>query len=547
MTSAQSAEMTPSLAVGDARAVAPFSGGLSIRQRAAVGAAVACVFAAVLQARLTSFALADLQGAFGVGPDEAAWLNTVFAVAEVMAIPPAVWLAGVLSLRRTFVPAAVAFAAVSLLAVRVRDFEMLLVLRALQGLSGGALIPMAMPTFRRKLPNMNRLYAFALYGIVASVPISLAPLIEAWIVENGSFRLVFVPPAVIAGVAALVGVWGFPRQPVNWSELRHPDPLGLALPSIGLGAVLLGIEQANRLDWFASRWVIGMVTAGLLVLVAFIRHELAHPTPAFRLDVFTNRNFTVAIVTMALFRISLMMVAWAIPDFLVRIQSLRPIDFASVFLSMAVPQLVLPFVAVHLVRRFDPRLTIAAALALQCAACLRGLALDANWALDELWPIFVLHGVGQGLFFLPILSLLSLNLDVPHRSSAVVVVNFVRLVGGSAGVSVVGTLLTQSVHFHHNVLNEHLASGAGPAAERLVAKTQQLAARTSGDAAPLALHLVRGVVRRESLVLAYSDVFLMVGAGLLGCVLLQTLLRPVSLEELMTGTQGRAEPPRDRF
>lgn len=507
-------------------------GDLSFRHLCAVGSALVGVFAAVLQARITAFGLADLAGSFGVGPDEAAWINTVFVVAEVIAIPPAVWLSGAVSIRRIFVPAAGLFAAFSLLAVRATSFEELLVLRALQGLSGGMVIPMAAPTFRRKLPSEERLVGFALYGIAATIPIALAPLCESWTIDRGSVRLFFVVPAVLAAIAAIAGAISFPHYPISRAALRHPDLVGLALPSIGLALVLLGVEQANRLDWHESRWVVGMTVSGLLVLVAFVHHERAHREPAFRLDLLGSRNFTLGLVTYGVFRISLLAIVWAVPDFLVRITGLRPTDFGSVFLALVLPELVLPLVAIRLARRVDPRLLIAVALGFQATACLRMLRLDGGWALPELVPIFLLHGIGQGLFVLPVLTVLSLNIDVPHRSSAVALVNLVRVAGGSVGAAVVGTLLTRAEHLHQNRLNEHLAANAAPAIARLADTAERLALRAPGDPVATALGLARGIVRREAFVLAYADVLLVIGALVVGCIALQAFVRPVSLDEL---------------
>lgn len=499
---------------------------------AAVIAAVLGVWVVVLQVRLTGYALVDIMGGLGVGPDEAGWLNTVSLVAEVIAVPVAVWLSTWLSLRRVFIPAALAFALTSILATRVDSLNQLMLLRVLQGLSGGAFIPLATSVFRRKLPFRQRLVAFALYGMAASVPISLAPLLDALLVERWSWRVVFFPPALLSLVAATLAHIGLPRQPVDRSHLEGFDWLGLVLLPLGLALIILGADQANRLDWFESRWVCGWLLAGVLTLAAFVLGLRRAPRPFVHIGVFSHRNFLIALITFFVFRGSLLAIAWAAPDLMQRVQGFRPEQLVIVFAAMIIPQVVLPFVLLLSSRRLDLRLVIAGGLACQAVACLRATAVSVEWAAPELVPIFALHGIGQGLFFMPLLALLTLDLDPAHRASAVVAVNLTRVLGNALGVASASTFLTQSQHLHSNRLNEYLAVGSQRTAQALARFSDAMIAHGGLSDDRVSLLLAQRALRSQTLVLAYGDLFLGLGIGLLFAVCLQALLRPVTLREL---------------
>lgn len=69
----------------------------SVKTIVAIGAVLLGTFTSILNSRLTEIGLADIRGALGLGFDEASWITTAYIVAEVTAIPAAVWLRGILS------------------------------------------------------------------------------------------------------------------------------------------------------------------------------------------------------------------------------------------------------------------------------------------------------------------------------------------------------------------------------------------------------------------------------------------------------------------
>lgn len=511
------------------------------RVRAAVAAVVLGVWVVVMQVRLTGYALADIMGALGASPDEAAWLNTGYTVAELLAIPLAGALSSRFSARRVFVPASLTFAFASLAAITVNNLEELILLRVLQGFAGGMFIPLATPAFQRKLPFRQRLTAFTLYGIASSAPIALAPLLESYLVDDLSWRLIFLPPALLSLVAAGLAAWGMPVvRSARGPSLLKLDWAGTALLPIGLAWIVLGVDQANRLDWLGSDWVVGTVLAGLLTLLAFARHEQHRTRPFFAPSLWRHRNFAIGLATFLVFRASMLAVVWAVPDFLQRVERFRPSDFGDVFLAMFLPQIIIPFFVLRVSRRADLRLVIAAGITCQAIACLRTATLSNDWAAPELVPLFLLHGIGQGLFFTPALVLLTLNLTDEQRPGSVALVNLTRVFGQAIGVSVASTLVTQREHLHHNMLDEYLRTGVLGAEARLAVLGEAVVTHSGSDEHGLrGLALAGAALRDEAFTLAYADLFLDIGVALLVILVLQVWLSPMSLRELDPRHAGR--------
>ena len=128
-----------------------------------------------LDTRLTAFSLADLRGGAGFGVDEASWVSQAYNIAEVVVVPITPWLAGIVSPRRAIAAAAALLTlAGAFVPLSVSHYPLLVALRFLQGLGGGALIPLLLLTVLRFTPPHQRVFGLAAYGLITAVTPLLA-------------------------------------------------------------------------------------------------------------------------------------------------------------------------------------------------------------------------------------------------------------------------------------------------------------------------------------------------------------------------------------
>ena len=155
-----------------------------LRALIGVGAVLLGTRTSLLNARLTDIGLADIRGALGVSMDEASWLTTAYVVAEVAAIPSAVWLRSILSPARGVLIGALIFTVASFLAPFSPNLQVLIAMQAIRGLSAGILMPMAYAVVMRHMPQPLRLYALSFYALVSSMTPAAAASIEGWIMAH---------------------------------------------------------------------------------------------------------------------------------------------------------------------------------------------------------------------------------------------------------------------------------------------------------------------------------------------------------------------------
>lgn len=143
---------------------------------AVIGATLGA-FMAVLNIQIVNASLADVQGAIGAGIDDGGWISTSYLIAEIIVIPLSGWLAQAFSIRVYLLTNAILFLIFSAACALAQDLSQMIVLRAIQGFSGGVLIPMAFTLIITLLPKNKQSIGLALFAVSATfAPPSDQPL-----------------------------------------------------------------------------------------------------------------------------------------------------------------------------------------------------------------------------------------------------------------------------------------------------------------------------------------------------------------------------------
>ncbi len=157
---------------------------------AVIGATIGA-FMAVLNIQIVNASLADIQGAIGAGIDDGGWISTAYLVAEIIVIPLTGWLAQVFSLRRYLLVNAALFLIFSAACAFAQNLQQMIVLRAIQGFSGGVLIPMAFTIIITFLPKAKQPIGLALFAISATFAPAIGPTIGGYLTENWGWQYIF--------------------------------------------------------------------------------------------------------------------------------------------------------------------------------------------------------------------------------------------------------------------------------------------------------------------------------------------------------------------
>ena len=186
----------------------------------------------------------------------------------------------------------------------------------------------------------------------------------------------------------------------------------------GFGMLYAGMDQGNRLDWRGSGLVVGLLTGGAILSIAFIARELTTSRPFLNLRVLLRGNLLLLLMALAGFRFIILSTAYIIPTYLQAVQNFRELQVGQVLLWIAVPQLVLALPLAALLRRIDGRLFLMAGTLLIGVACLMAARITSAWATDDFLPSQILQAVGQS-FALTALVMLIVRSIVPAEALTV--------------------------------------------------------------------------------------------------------------------------------
>jgi len=509
---------------GAARSAAPAptpgaaSQTVSAKTWLAVFGATLGAFMAVLNIQIVNASLTNIQGAIGAGIDDGGWISTSYLIAEIIVIPLSGWLAQVFSIRLYLLTNAALFLVFSAACALAQDLPQMIVLRAIQGFSGGVLIPMAFTLIITLLPKAKQPVGLALFAVSATFAPAIGPTIGGYLTENWGWEYIFyvnlVPGALMLGM-----LWfSLEAKPMKLALLREGDWPGIVTMAIGLSALQTVLEEGNKDDWFGSTFIVRLSIIAAIALALFFWIELTSKKPLLNLRLLTRRNFGFGVLANFLMGVALYGSVFILPQYLARIQGYNSEQIGMVLAWTGLPQLVLIPLVPRLMKRFDARLIIGVGFALFAASNFMNIYMTTDYASDQLfWPN-VVRAVGQALAFAPLSAVATAGIEAENAGSASGLFNMMRNLGGAVGIAMLQTFLTKREQYHSNVLMQSVSLFEQATRTRLDQLTQYfvnhgVADRT--DAAHRAFVAIGGIVQKQAFILAFSDTFYLLGVALL--------------------------------
>ena len=487
--------------------------------------------------RLMSVGLADIRGALHLGVDEASWINTAFNASMMFIGPFSVYLGGLLGPRRVLLACAWIFTVVSFLIPFCHSFEMVIALLIIAGLSAGTFYPLTLSFVLRNLPMRFVLLGIAMYATDIIFTTDMAQAWESFFIEHLSWHWIFWNGAILTPIMIALVHFGIPWQPLPQPQQGHPSPnwRGFLYASLGAAFLYIALDQGQRLDWFHSSLIIGLLAAGtFLVLAAVVRHFLS-PNPLINFQFLLRRNTLLLALVLISFRFIMLATVVSIPSFLGSVRGFLPLQQAPVLLWVTLPQFVLGIAAMALMRRIDPRLILTAGFSLVGISCLLDARVTSVWAGPDFGIPQAVMAVGLALAFNSMVGSIVLELlDTGALKRPVDVLTFAgfyqvtRLFGGEMGSTFMGHFIAGREQFHSNRLGLNVQLGNGFTDYRLIGLQHAFASNSTGPTAMGRAAEVLGLqVRQQAFTLAISDSFLLVAACCVACLVVVALMSTV--------------------
>lgn len=503
---------------------------VSLRTRIAVGGALIGAFMAVLNIQVVNTSLPDIQGGIGTGLDNGGWISTAYLIGEIIVIPLSGWLSQVFSFRRYLIGSTVMFLLFSVACGLASNFPEMVTLRALQGFSGGVLIPLALTTVITLLPDRAKPVGFAAFALTATFAPAIGPTIGGLVTDLYGWRCIFFLN-LVPGVFMLSAlVYGLDKSPMQLKKFAQGDWLGIATIAVGLSSLQIVLEEGNKDDWFGSPFILRLSILSALALAAFLFQELrlGNKNPLVNLRLFTRWNFTFASIANVTLGFALYAAVYLIPIYLAEAHGYSARQAGAVMLWIGLPQLaIIPFMPL-LMRKIDPRWLLAAGFIIFAISAFMNMNLGPNDSGPQLFIPNLIRAVGQAMIFPPISQIVTAGIPLADASSASSLFNMLRNLGGAIGIASLQTFITNREKFHAAIMSPQIST-LNPATQYRLTTLQHYF-QTHGLSDQAAAHhqaiiLLGRTITTQAFYLAYGDAFALLGCGMLVATAATLLLR----------------------
>ncbi len=452
----------------------------------------------ILDTTIANVALPHMQSSLGATVDTVTWVLTSYIIASAVALPITGWLADRIGARRLFIGSVAGFIIASMLCGLAQNLEEMVLFRALQGVAGAFIAPLSQSFMLDATRPSRHPQIMALWGMGIMIGPILGPILGGWLTETANWRWVFFVnlPIGVLSLAALIAF--LPRRP---QRKRPFDIAGFVLLALALTAFQLLLDRGQQEDWLASAEIWAYLVITLSASWMAVVHFATARNPMFDRALFADRNFAIALGFMVVIGIVMFAVMALLPPMLQSLFGYGVIDTGIVLMPRGVGILISMQVSGLLMRRgIDARPVVASGF-LICAFSLWQMA---HWSLDvdELHVIVsgLLQGLGMGLVFIPLQVSAFATLSPRLRTDGSSLLNLMRSLGASAGISWMTVLLARNIQTSHADLGSNITAATGSLVDvSTIDRFQAL-----GDTA---MSLIDAEVNRQAAMIAYVDDF----------------------------------------
>jgi EmrB/QacA subfamily drug resistance transporter len=435
---------------------------LSSRRRwSALALIVTAQFMVILDVAIVNVALPSIKSDLGFSDTGLQWVITAYAILFGGTLLLGGRLADLLGRRRMFVAGLALFATSSLLSGFAWSSGSLVGFRALQGLGGALLAPAALSLLTTTFAEgRERNRALGIYGAASGSGAAAGVLLGGVITSYLGWSWIFFVNVPVA-VAAIALTPFLLRESRADLLHRHFDLAGAASVTSGLMLLVYGLTRATTDGW-SSPVTLGLLGGAAALIAAFVVIESRSRSPLLPLRIFRLRALSAANVTMALVGAVTFSEFFVLTLYVQDVLHYSAVQSGVAFVAFALSVVVASNLAQVVIGRIGVRVTLMMGLALATISVglLTQVPVDGHYFWD-LFPAFVLGGIGLGFSFVPVTIASLAGVEQADAGVASGLVNTSRQIGGAIGLAAISTIAASAAASYAHA---HGVSVANPAA-----------------------------------------------------------------------------------
>lgn len=413
--------------------------------------------ASIMSSTIVNVAIPDLSGHFSLGQERAQWVSSSFMVAMTVSMLTTPWLLMRYGYRRVYSACMVLLLVGGVAGGLANDFNLVLLARLAEGLAAGIVQPIPAIIILRAFEPHEQGRASAVFGTGVVLAPAVGPSIGGVLVDLWGWRSIFymvvpfclvalwlarryVPVTAPGGLAADRDGAG-----LDWWGL-----LGVTVATVALLAGLVALRDSGRLYAVV---LLGIAAAATIAFV-WLQRQLLHGAaeggrqPLLNGRVFASRRYRMGSLVAFIYGAALFGSTYLVPVYLQMGLKLSAAYVGTLLLPAGLVLAATIALVGRLADRQPPHRLVGTGLVLLSVSFAAMVTVGHHTAMTWLLAWVVLGRIGLG-FILPSLNLGAMRglptALIPQGASAI---NFLRMLGGAAGVGLCGVALEWRLVVH---------------------------------------------------------------------------------------------------
>ena len=479
----------------------------------ATAAVMLATFIFVLDSTIANVALPHMAGSFSSSNEEAMWILTSYMIASGIILPSVAWFSGVFGRKKFFVTCIIIFTISSFLCGLATSLDQMILARILQGLGGGAIVPIAQSILLENFPMEKRRMAMSIFGVGIIIAPIVGPVLGGWITDNYSWHWIFYINVPLGFLAATLSNMFITDPPyARKKEGQKIDYVGFGFLISWLVCLQIVLDNGQNNDWFSAPWICWTFSISILSMLAFVYSQLVNDKSIINLKVFRDRNFAFGTCLLVLIMAVLYSSIAIMPLFLQNL--LRYSAFLSGYSMMprglgSVSAIIITGV---FAKKIDDRLLIGIGLALMGTSCMMFGGSNLQISMINIIVPNYIFGFGMGLCMIAMTTISVATLKNEQMTNATGIQALLKNIGGAIGMSIVATMLTRFSQIHQISMVGYLNPLNPVFKAKVTAMTMALAKYSHVSLAQTkANYLMYGELLKQSSLWAFMDAFRICG------------------------------------
>lgn len=414
----------------------------------------------LIDSSIVNVALNNISGNLGATTEDASWVVTSYAIANVIVIPMTGFLSRFFGRKNYYLSSIIIFTIASYMCGASTSLWMLVFWRFIQGLGGGALLSVSQGILFEAFDPSEKSKASGIFGMGVVIGPTIGPMLGGYIVDNYSWPLIFTINIPIGVIAALL-TWRYidkkPEELVINRKIIKVDYIGILSLAAGVGALQYVLEKGQTDDWFENEAIRIMTAIAVVGLALFIWWEVTTKQPVINLKVMKSTNLIGSNMITFVCGFGLYSSVYIFPLMVQRAMGYTPTESGLSLIPSALASIIaMPLIGNLMGKGVSPLIFVAAGFLFFISHGF--LASQASPEASRAWFTYVqiFRGLGTSCLTVPLLTQAVVGLkpkDIPYGIS---LNNMSRQLGGAFGIGLMNTYAARRMAVHRSDLVSNL-------------------------------------------------------------------------------------------